>query len=174
MEEVEYEEQRRRKEYNKYLQQEWLNNIQEKNYYNSLPKPPDFNKDIAGKSALLQFDGEDLHKKEREQQQKNQMLKWIKEKVLENNIKKREEEIEEMNYNEMIKMVNEIRRQNEEEEEKIRRRLADEIRQENYYVRYLFKKLIIFYNNILIIIFLIFLVRTNSTSKKSNTISYFS
>lgn len=134
MEALEREEQQRRREYQKSLQQEWKQNIQEKSYQAGLPKPPDFDRESAGLSAILSLPGEDPQKPQREQMQREQMLRWIQEKAQENRIRAHAAKVEEMNYNEMIRMVNEMRRIAEEEEEEMRRKIAHEIRQENYNV----------------------------------------
>lgn len=126
------EEERQMKEFQmRQLKQSWADNAARKQMEKTQPPPPDFDLSNAGPASLQNMSGEDVDRYERIKKQREQMKEWIQQQIAEKEYSKRSEQEEDLNYAEMIKMIDEIRDATEKEEQEMRKYVINTVKADN-------------------------------------------
>jgi hypothetical protein len=126
------EEERQMKEFQmNQLKQSWADTAARKQFEKSQAPVPDFNHDIAGPASLQKMSGEDVDRYERIKKQREQMKTWIQQQIAEKQYSKQLDMEENLNYAEMIKMIDEIREATDVEEKQMRKYITDTVKADN-------------------------------------------
>jgi hypothetical protein len=126
------EEERQMKEFQMaQLKQSWADNAARRQYEKTQAPPPDFDPNTAGAASLQKMSGEDANRYERIKKQREQMKTWIQEQIAEKQYSKQLDMEENLNYAEMIKMIDEIREATDVEEKQMRKYITDTVKADN-------------------------------------------
>jgi hypothetical protein len=126
------EEERQMKEFQMaQLKQSWAETAARRQFEKSQPPAPDFNPDVAGPASLQKMSGEDADRYERIKKQREQMKIWIQQQISEKQYSKQLDIEENLNYAEMIKMIDEIREATDVEEKQMRKYITDTVKADN-------------------------------------------
>jgi hypothetical protein len=129
------EEERQMKDFQmRQLKQSWAQEAERKKSEKSQPPPPDFNHQIAGPASLQRMTGEDTNRHDRIKQQREQMKQWIHQQIAEKQYTKQAEQEDDLNYADMIKMIDEIREATEREEQDMRKYVIGTVKADNHEV----------------------------------------
>ena len=126
------EEERRMKEFQmNQMKASWADNAARKKIEKAQPVTPDFDMEIAGAASLQRMSGEDIDRAERNKKQKETMKAWIQQQIAQKSYSKQLDVEEDLNYAEMVKMIDEIREATEKEEAEMRKYITDTVKAEN-------------------------------------------
>lgn len=126
------EEERQMKEFQmRQLKQSWEDQANKKQFEKTQQPPPDYNPEIAGPASLQYMSGEDTNREERTRRQREQMKEWIQQQIAEKQYTKQVEMEEELNYADMIKVIDEIRESTEREEQEMRKYVMGTVKSDN-------------------------------------------
>lgn len=113
------------------LKEAWESNLRQKQLDELKYKQDKLNMESTSLSSVVLLSGEDLDRKNRIESQREQMRQWINEQLAEQNSKKQQDKSYEDKYNEMQRMLYEIRTQDEKDEEEYRKNSRLQLLREN-------------------------------------------
>lgn len=113
------------------LKDAWESNLRQKQKDELKYKQDKLNVESTSLTSTVLLAGEDLDAKNRIEKQREQMRQWINEQLSEQNNKKQQDKNYEDKYNEMQRMLYEIRTQDEKDEEEYRRNARLQLLRDN-------------------------------------------